>query len=52
MLKENAAAAVAYKELQGAKDNIVKAFKALETKTSSGDVATPDYTTALKKVLH
>ena len=55
MLKENNAAAVAYKDLKDAKDNITKAFKALETiakahKSEANQMATDEYKAAVTKV--
>lgn len=57
MLKENAAAAVAYKDLVKAKDDIVKTFKALETiakehKSDANQLANDAYKAAFKKVQH
>ena len=55
MLKENATAAVAYKDLVKAKDDIVKAFKSLETvakehKSDASQLANAGYKAAFQKV--
>ena len=55
MLKDNPAAAVAYKDLKEAKDNITKAFKTLENiskahKSDISQMATDDYKAAVTKV--